>query len=564
MDRMPISDELIQKVVLASRLADEKKLAEIVSYAKSTGNPLQDSLVEKAVATDEKLGQLIAAEMKFPFVSLAKKEIPEDVLSVVPQRLARKFKIVAFARTAQGLDLAMADPTRKDIVELIEKKTAQKVNVHYATPQDLENAVLGYKEDIQTTIDQLQREDTGGDGVSDPPVAKIVNSLIESAYREYASDIHIEPQEKESEVRFRVDGELRDVLRINLPLHDRILTRIKVLSDLRTDEHLSAQDGKLRVQFDEDTIDIRVSILPIADGEKVVMRLLSSRLRQYSLADLGMNEGDLAKMTQAYSRAFGMILSTGPTGSGKTTTIYAMLKILNQRNRNITTIEDPIEYRIKGANQIQVNTKTNLTFANGLRSILRQDPNVIFVGEIRDSETAGIAVNAALTGHLVFSTLHTNDAATAVPRLLDLKVEPFLVASTVNVIVAQRLVRRICEACRASTTISEKDLLVNFPADIVKKHFPDGGEKKENRVYHGTGCKVCHGTGYSGRVGLFEVLLVTEAIRELITQRADADVIKDAAVKEGMATIVDDGLNKVVNGLTTVEEVLRVTKTEMA
>ncbi len=560
---MPITAELIQKIILAAHVLEVKDLAEVVAYAQTSGETLPNALVERGVITDEKLGQLIAAEIKIPFVALGKKEISNEVLNVVPQRLARKYKIIAFARTTTGLDLAMADPSRKDIVELIEKKTGQKVNVHYATTKDIEDTLLHYKEDIQKTIDQLQREDTGGDGVSDPPVVKIVDSMIESAYRQFSSDIHIEPQEKESVVRFRIDGELQDALHINLPLHDRILTRIKVLSDLRTDEHLSAQDGKMHLEFDEDTLDIRVSIIPIADGEKVVLRLLSSRLRKYSLADLGMNEGDLNKMTQAYSRAFGMILSTGPTGSGKTTTIYAMLKILNQRNRNITTIEDPIEYRIKGANQIQVNTKTNLTFANGLRSILRQDPNVIFVGEIRDSETAGIAVNAALTGHLVFSTLHTNDAATAVPRLLDLKVEPFLVASTVNVIVAQRLVRKICEACRTSATISEKELLDNFPPEIVKKHFPNGGEKKENRVYRGTGCKVCRGTGYAGRIGLFEVLLVTEAIRALITQRADADVIKATAVKEGMATIVDDGLNKVVSGLTTVEEVLRVTKTEM-
>lgn len=561
---MPIPDDQIKKFILVARLATEKQLADISAHSQSSGTPFTEALVIGGILTDEKLGQIVAEAAKVPFVSLAKLEIPEDVLAVVPQRLARKHRVIAFRRSAEGLDVAMADPTQTEIAQLISRKIGQKVRISHASAKDIEVKLQSYKQDIQKTVDALQHEDTGGDGVTDPPVAKIVDALIESAYYNNASDIHIEPQEKEAIVRYRIDGVLQDVLSIGTPLHNRIVTRIKVLSDLRTDEHQAAQDGKMRMQVEEDALDIRVSIIPIAFGEKGVLRLLSSRLRQYSLADLGMKETDLAKVTEAYSRSFGMLLSTGPTGSGKTTTIYAMLKVLNQRDRNITTIEDPIEYLIKGANQIQVNTKANLTFASGLRSILRQDPNVIFVGEIRDSETAGIAVNSALTGHLVFSTLHTNDAATAFPRMLDLKVEPFLVASTVSVVVAQRLVRRICEACRVSTTISQKELVDNFPADVVKKHFPNWGEKGEARAYHGPGCKICRNTGYVGRIGLFEVLPVTETIRELITSRADADSIKAAAIKEGMTTIVDDGLDKVVKGLTTVEEVVRVTKTEMA
>lgn len=561
---MPVSDQQLYKLIIDAKLGAKKQIDEIAAFAQKSELSLYNAVVEKGLATKEQLSQVIADGYKVKYVALSKQPVSEEVLNVIPQRLARKYKIIAFKRSPESLEVAMSDPSRQDIIELIEKKIGQKVVVHYASPEDIEKELLTYREDIQKTIDALQQEDTGGDGMRDPPVAKIVDSLIGSAYHNNASDIHLEPQENEAIIRFRIDGVLQDVLKVGTPLYDRILTRIKVLSNLRTDEHLSAQDGKMRLHFGEDTVDIRVSVLPIADGEKVVLRLLTSRLRQYSLADLGMNERDLAKVTQAYTRAFGMILSTGPTGSGKTTSIYAMLKILNERERNITTIEDPVEYRIKGANQIQVNTKTNLTFAAGLRSILRQDPNVIFVGEIRDSETAGIAVNAALTGHLVFSTLHTNDAATAIPRLLDLEVQPFLVASTVSVIVAQRLVRRVCESCRESTTISGKDLLANFPAEVVKKHFPDASEKNEVRIYQGVGCKVCRNTGYTGRIGLFEVLQVTETIRELITQRSDADIITKQAVKEGMAVIVDDGLEKVAKGLTTVEEVLRVTKTEMA
>jgi type II secretory ATPase GspE/PulE/Tfp pilus assembly ATPase PilB-like protein len=322
---------------------------------------------------------------------------------------------------------------------------------------------------------------------------------------------------------------------------------------------MSAQDGKMRLQMEEENVDIRVSILPIVDGEKAVLRLLSTHARQFSLIDLGMNQVDLDKLSRAFTKSYGMILSTGPTGSGKSTSIYAILKLLNRREKNITTIEDPVEYRIKGVNQINVNPKTNLTFANGLRSILRQDPNIIFVGEIRDIETAGIAVNAALTGHLVVSTLHTNDAAGALPRLIDMKVEPFLVASTVNVIVAQRLVRKICEMCKSSTVITKTDLEKHFPTDIIKKHF---SEKKENRIYHGQGCKICHNTGYAGRLGVFEVLEISKEVKKLIVEKADADQILQQAIKEGMATMLDDGLEKVKVGVTTLEEVLRVTKVE--
>ncbi|EKD32175.1 MAG: hypothetical protein ACD_77C00158G0001, partial [uncultured bacterium] len=383
---------------------------------------------------------------------------------------------------------------------------------------------------------------------------------ITDAYRDKASDIHIEPQEKESLVRFRIDGILHDVLHIDKKLHDRIATRIKVISRLRTDEHLSAQDGKMRMLIDDENLDLRVSIIPIADGEKVVLRLLSSRSREYSLLDLGMNEGDLKKVTVAINKSYGMILSTGPTGSGKTTSIYAILKILNTREKNITTIEDPVEYRIEGVNQIQVNVKTNLTFANGLRSILRQDPNVIFVGEIRDSETAGIAVNAALTGHLVLSTLHTNDAATALPRLIDMQVEPFLVASTVNIIIGQRLVRKICESCKVETSIKRSEVLKNIPEEIILKHFFN--QKEDLNVFQGKGCKMCHHTGYAGRIGIFEVIGVSEKIRRLITEKSNSDVISRQAISEGMTTMLDDGLDKVAKGLTTAEEVIRVTKVE--
>jgi type II secretory ATPase GspE/PulE/Tfp pilus assembly ATPase PilB-like protein len=345
-------------------------------------------------------------------------------------------------------------------------------------------------------------------------------------------------------------------------MHSQVVSRIKVLANLRTDEHSAPQDGKIRIKHDEQSVDIRISIIPMIEGEKIVMRLLVSHFKLFNFSDLGMEEASVSKITAALHRSYGMILSTGPTGSGKTTSIYAMLKTLNVREKNITTIEDPVEYRIKGVNQIQVNSKTNLTFANGLRSILRQDPNIIFVGEIRDAETAGIAINAALTGHLVVSTLHTNDAATSLPRLTDMHVEPFLVASSVSLIVAQRLVRKICEYCRISTTITEPELQKSLPASVISKHYIPTGENKEIRVYKGQGCKNCRFTGYSGRVGIFEVLEVSKEIRKLITERKDSDMIVQQAIAEGMTTMLDDGLMKVSKGVTTIEEILRVTRVE--
>ena len=345
---------------------------------------------------------------------------------------------------------------------------------------------------------------------------------------------------------------------LDLPkeLHDLIVSRIKVMSNLRTDEHLSSQDGRTSVLLPSEEVDIRVSIVPIVEGEKVVLRLLTSNYKQFGLEDLGMYEHDLEIVKKGFSRPNGMILSTGPTGSGKTTTIYSILKILNSRERNIATIEDPVEYEMEGINQIQVNSKTNLNFAEGLRSILRQDPDIIYVGEIRDEETAVIAVNSAMTGHLVLSTIHTNDAATTIPRLIDLNIEPFLVASTVNVIIAQRLVRKICEKCRVSYVQERKELLKTFTAEQIKKYF---GNEKDPRLYKGTGCDVCHGSGYKGRVGIFEVIEVTDAIKQLVQQRADSDTITKKAAAEGTNLMINDGLLKVSAGVTTIEEVMRVT-----
>src|SRR3989344_1656024 len=437
-------NEQLKSLVLKNGLIDEKGFGSLEEEAKNADYTIAEILVDKDIISDENLGILISDFLKLPFVVLAKVTIPSDVFNIIPEKMARKKKIISFAMDASGLKLAMADPSSKELAQMISQKVGLPVVIFLATEQDISNALKIYRKDLQKTFDQLINVGAGTSSVGEIPMSKIVDLLINYAHQDKASDVHIEPEEKDSLVRFRIDGILQDVLFLPKSLHDQIITRIKILSKPRTDEHLSPQDGKMRVKLEEEEIDVRVSILPVTEGEKAVLRLLSSKFRKFSLIELGMNEKDLEKVKSAYSKSYGMILSTGPTGSGKTTSIYAILKILNTREKNITTIEDPAEYRIKGVNQINVNTKTNLTFANGLRSILRQDPNIIFVGEIRDSETAGIAVNASLTGHLVLSTLHTNDAATALPRLIDMDVEPFLVASTVNVIIAQRLVRKIC------------------------------------------------------------------------------------------------------------------------
>lgn len=560
---MALPDEKIIDLVKKSGMLDAASIKKAEDYALQSRMPsLVNAFTESGALTEENLGTIVANYYKVPYISLPKVTISEEVARVIPEKVARRHKAIAFARDKDGIKVAMADPSKKTFLTFVARKAGVRVIPYYANEKEIEGTIQLYKKALQKTIDDLLKEHVRlatAAGAGDLPIIKVVDELINAAYQDRASDIHIEPEENTSLIRYRIDGVLQDVLRVPRELHDRIISRIKVLSNLRTDEHLSAQDGKMRAHLEEEDLDIRVSILPITQGEKAVLRLLSSKSREYSLSDLGMNSSDLEKVTSAFNKSYGMILSTGPTGSGKTTTIYAILKILNTREKNIMTIEDPVEYRIQGANQVQVNAKTNLTFANGLRSILRQDPNIIFVGEIRDSETAAIAVNAALTGHLVLSTLHTNDAATAIPRLSDMKVEPFLVASTVNIIIAQRLVRQICSSCKVQEVMPMSEMVKFFSPELAKKHF---GNKESVTVYRGKGCKICRQTGYLGRLGIFEVLEITKNIRKLITEKADADVIAQAAMGEGMRTMFDDGLEKVAAGLTSFEEVLRVTKVE--
>lgn len=385
-------------------------------------------------------------------------------------------------------------------------------------------------------------------------VINLVDLFVEYAFQTKASDIHIEPVKDFSRLRFRVDGLLHDLfaeLKISKELHQEIISRIKVLTGLRTDEHFLPQDGRMRVSIESGDIDIRVSIMPTYYGENAILRVLAET-QNFNLEDIGLSEKDLQKVLAAIQKPYGMILANGPTGSGKTTTLYTILKKINKTDVSIITIEDPIEYSLNGVTQIQINEHVGLTFANGLRSILRQDPNIVMVGEIRDEDTAGIAINAALTGHLVLSTLHTNDAATTFPRLIDMGVPPFLVASTVNITMGQRLMRKLCEKCRTKRNLSADEV------KSVGELIPQLGKTGQKTFFVGKGCAECNQTGFSGRLGVREVLEVNEEIRQLIMNRANARQIKEAAVKNGMTTMLDDGFAKALKGITALEEVLRI------
>lgn len=533
---------------------------------------LYDALLKLDLITDDNLGKLIAYSLQLPFVSLGQSNVPPEMLKITPASTAAQFRVVTFGLDDKGLKIATPKHLTTDLFEMLAQKAGTKsYRVFFATDRDIDEALRLYKKELGSAFKALLPAKGAPQG--DIPVAKIVDTLIEYANLNKASDIHIEPTRSACLIRFRIDGVLQDVLQLPRSLHDQIVSRIKVMSRLRTDEHLSAQDGRLRAVLKADSsgaddVDVRVSIVPVTSGEKIVLRLLASHNRQFGLTDLGMGEADLAKVRAGFTRPYGMVLSTGPTGSGKTTSMYAVLKILNTREKNIATIEDPVEYEVAGMNQIQVNTKTNLTFANGLRSILRQDPDIVYVGEIRDEETADIAINSAMTGHLVLSTLHTNDAVTALPRLIDMKIEPFLVASTVNVIIGQRLVRKICNRCKVSVELAKDKTgwkgnaklvtqITTIEPRLLTKYF---GSSSSVRIYQGKGCSVCHNTGYIGRVGIFEILQVSPKIQELVTQKANSEVLLRQAISEGMTTMMDDGMGKVQRGITTIEEVMRVTR----
>jgi len=584
---MKVEPQQLKTFLIDAGIITDGQFEVCATQARGKGMRVEDVLIARKFIDAEQLSKLKAYVLGIPFVNLEKENIRAEVLELIPEPIARANNIIAFRRTGDFLEVAMLDPEDLGIIESIKKTTGLSILPRLTDPQGIKSAILRYQKTLMAEVGDLGvlPEDSGGamrvsevpapaernnsgelkKAAQDVPVIKIVDTLIKHAILERASDIHIEPTEKEVVVRYRVDGVLRDAMILPKSAAAGIVARIKVLSNLKLDECRLPQDGRFKVESDQWKYSLRVSSLPVFYGEKIVMRLLSESAKAYPLEKLGFYGEGLEKIKNALHKTMGMILMTGPTGSGKTTTLYSMIDILNEPGVNISTVEDPIEYQMPRVNQTQVNAKIGLTFASGLRTLLRQDPNIIMVGEIRDNETAALAINAALTGHLVLSTLHTNTAAGAIPRLIDMKAEPFLIASTLNVIIAQRLIRCLA-AGKEEYRLKDADLehLKNYcdTARILKilkeqKAVPAAATWKTISFWRPRPGKES-ADGYKERIGIHEALPVTSAVRELIVKNATADAIQEAAVKEGMVTMFEDGFVKAAQGFTSIEEVLRV------
>jgi len=568
---------IVEKIVFKCNLGPDMEVCKnLRAEAEKTDTPLIELLLSKNLVDENTLFNKAAEILNVPFINLKGRDIRRDILNLIPSPVANADNVIAFDKNEKEVFLAMTDPTDLQTAEFIRRKTGLEPKIHITTFSDLRDALhryhVGLEEEMK--IIQEKREEEEGDDLKkvaeELPIINIVNSILEHAVYEGASDIHIEPNEKELVIRYRVDGILKQVMNLPKNFQSGIVARIKILANLKIDEHMVPQDGRFKIQVQNDKMAFRVSIIPVYDGEKIVMRLLPEGAKPLTLEQLGFLPQVKTVVENAIKKPNGMILVTGPTGSGKTTTLYSILGMLNQPGVNISTIEDPIEYRIQGINQSQINPKVGFTFATGLRSFLRQDPNIIMVGEIRDQETAEIAVHAAMTGHLVLSTLHTNDAPTTIPRLVDMGVPPFLVSYTTNIIMAQRLVRKICQYCKKEYKLDRASidaLLKAFDAERIttilkENNLLQKGEKnlEEMVFYKGEGCQRCNNSGYKSRVGIYEVLEVNQEIIHKINEHADSNTLKDTARKNGMITMSEDGLIKAKMGTTTIAEILRVTK----
>jgi type IV pilus assembly protein PilB len=530
---------------------------------------LQELIVEKGFIRDETLGRIVADEANYDYIDLKKADIADitdEMLQHIPEVVAIAQKIVVFKEEEESFKVATCHPDNYPFFKVLEQKTGKKAEVYYSTPFDVAQALKKYKGDLMTEVKRLIRELEKSPQGAEENVVEFVDLIMEYAHSNLASDVHIEPLSEFAIVRFRIDGILHKVAEYpKKQLHERISSRIKILAKLRTDEKSAAQDGRFNYKTTGGSVDVRVSIMPATEGENIVMRLLIQRGKRFSMDELGLLPHDLKKLRAAVQKPYGMVLSVGPTGSGKTTTLYSVLQTLNEPEVNIMTIEDPVEYEIEGVQQTQVNHAKNITFPNGLRTIVRQDPDIVMVGEIRDSETVDMALNSAMTGHLVLSTMHANDAATTFPRFLEMGAEPFLVASSINVAIAQRLVRQVCPDCKESYHLSEEQInnLKDEEEGLVKmiKEIAGGKEMKDISFYRGKGCKFCNETGYLSRTAIFEVLEVTEEIRNLIVQKESSEIIRRKAMEQGMSTMMQDGVAKALKGKTTLEEIRKVAKT---
>jgi type IV pilus assembly protein PilB len=602
---MRISDGLVEQLLRDANKVDEAQLTSLREQEKTEKKPLQDIVIKNNLISEKDLTKLYSKEIDVPYIELNAKELKREILRLVPERIAKQYKVVLFGVEDDGSKLlAMEDPDDIQALNFLQKQLGSKIKVHVATSSNISQALDQYRENVSSELTKVlnpeESENEGDDEdiseedlAEDSPIAQTVNLIIEYAVRAGASDIHIEPRDGYIVVRYRIDGILKEANKLPKKVHGALVSRIKILSNLKIDERRSPQDGRFKIQIGSGVYALRVSTLPITDGEKVVMRILSESSKAATLDELGFWGSALSTINDAIVQPHGMILVTGPTGSGKSTTLFSILSLLNKPSVNISTIEDPVEYKIPGANQTQVNPKANMTFAAGLRALLRQDPNIIMVGEIRDGETSALGVQAALTGHLVFATLHTNNAATCLPRLLDMGIEPFLIASTVRAVVGQRLVRRLCVDCRephAPDDATLKQIAKIFHTDDAKymkfihgleKEALDAGIGKSNtskvnknspealgtsdgkilKIWKAKdkGCESCNHTGYKGRIGIYEVLGNSEKVQHLIVANSTSDEIQSQAITDGMLTMQLDGFIKALRGQTSIEEILRVT-----
>ena len=579
---MRVEDQQLQAFLLDSGLVEKKALQEAKKKATKKAKRLGDVLVAEGLISQEELIKMDAYILGIPFVNLEKEKIAPEILKIIPEPIARSHNIVAFRKSGQNLEVAMLDPEDLATIDFIRKKANLKILPRLTTPESIKQVLLQYSKTLEAEFGDIIKKEAGGiktvkenrqelgikelaKAAEDLPIIRIVDTLLKHAILQRASDIHIEPEEKEVVVRYRIDGVLRDAMVLPKNAASGIVARIKVLSSLKLDEHRLPQDGRFKVQTEEYKYSVRVSILPVFDGEKIVMRLLSETAKAFTLEELGLRGDALEYIEHALKKPVGMLLVTGPTGSGKTTTLYSAMEILNTPEVNISTVEDPVEYRMPRINQTQVNPKIGLTFASGLRSLLRQDPDIIMVGEIRDQETASLAINAALTGHLVLSTLHTNSAAGAIPRFIEMGGEPFLIASTLNVIVAQRLVRKLAEE-KEPYKLSEKNLknlgtycnLDRLTKLLREEKVIKQQDTLSDATFYKPKASKDAEDGYKGRIGIYEVLPVSESIKVLIVQKATSDQIQKQAQQEGMVTMVEDGFVKAAQGITSIEEILRV------
>jgi type IV pilus assembly protein PilB len=597
-----LTEQLLKK---ADKKITDEQLEELRRQQTKEKKPLQDLAIRNNLISEKELTKLYADEIEVPLIELNAKDIKREVLRELSERIARQYHAVVFDIDENKTKLvAMEDPDDIQALNFLQKQLGDNIRVYITTSSLLQAALDQYRENIGSELTKVisdedeadeSEEADESDLAEDSPIAQTVNLIIEYGVKSGASDIHVEPREDFVVVRYRIDGLLREVNKLPRKMLGSLVSRIKILSNLKIDEHRAPQDGRFKVQVGGGLYAIRVSTLPIVDGEKVVMRILNESNKAALFEDLGFWGDAMETLKHAIIQPHGMVLVTGPTGSGKSTTLFSVLSMLNTPNVNISTVEDPVEYRIPGVNQTQVNPIAGMTFSNGLRALLRQDPNIIMVGEIRDGETAELAVQASLTGHLVFSTLHTNNAATCLPRLLEMGIEPFLIASTVRVVIGQRLVRRLCIECKESYAPNEaqlKQLVKSFNLDgaASMKRLNElevqalaGGIGKSNHTTkndqaaelsttatgvrrlwkaHADGCAACNHTGYKGRIGIYEVLHNSEGVQRLIVGDSTSEAIQTTAIQEGMLTMQLDGFIKALRGETTIEEILRVTTEE--